>query len=317
MQRAMPDASPESPERAALTPLPALLAYVGLLIGFATIGFASQSRWIIPGLWITEALAIALPALIVLRAANARPGPWVGAAWPGWAALGLAALVALANQPVVSLLTWLAQRYAPDAWNADFLAKNRLLEVVFEGHAAGMVLAVTIAAPLGEELFFRGFAQPALARRWGAAPAIVVTGALFSAIHLDRIGFLGLWQLGILFGVLRWATGSIWPAVVAHAVNNALAAGAFMMGWQKPDDVPPPWMLWLGAALLAGSVALAVAILRRPTPRPAREEPWNAGELDPGVRLGRAAGLFALWLASVVAATVLLVQALNALRHTA
>src|SRR5438105_1218741 len=91
---------------------------------------------------------------------------WAGVRFPPY--LGLRrisakqALIAVAaaalNQPVVSFITWAAHAALPRALVEDFDAKQRLLDAVFRMHAVPMVVTVTLAAPLGEELFFRGFA---------------------------------------------------------------------------------------------------------------------------------------------------------------
>ena len=98
----------EDPDRRALGFGAATVAYGALLAGFATIGLATQGRSIVLGLWITEWLAIALPAIIALRMANVRVAPYVGFRAPTLRQIGIAVVAGLANQPVVSLLTWAA-----------------------------------------------------------------------------------------------------------------------------------------------------------------------------------------------------------------
>ena len=289
----------------------AVVSYVLLLVGFFAIGISTQTRSPIHGLWITEALAIALPALIALRGANVKALPWLGLGRIAPVAILAALGLALLNQPAIAFLEWGAQKAAPAPWVQLFLAKNVFLEQIFRRDQVWMVLTVTIAAPLGEELFFRGFLQPALARRMGIGPAIVLQGALFAAIHVDPIGFIGLWELGILFGILRHATGSLWPSIAAHAANNGIAAFAFLAGLQKPDEVPPPWLIVLGAALLAGLAVWTVLAARKPDPRPARPEPIDKAAPAGGFRIGRVYALALVWVASVGAGVALYVMQLR------
>src|SRR5947208_6707874 len=84
----------------------AVLAFIALLLGQLIIGAGAQQRSIVVGLWVTEALAIALPAVIALRGAGVRLGPYLGlrGARP-WQFL-VAAVASAANQPIVSFLTW-------------------------------------------------------------------------------------------------------------------------------------------------------------------------------------------------------------------
>jgi membrane protease YdiL (CAAX protease family) len=277
----------------------ALAAYVALFAGFLLLGIPLQTRDAITGLWITEALAIALPAFVVLRAANVRPGPYLGLRLPRARWFVLAIVAGLLNQPVVSLLEQVAHSFLPADWVQDFDNKNHYLDAIFATRAGAMIATVTIAAPLGEELFFRGFAQPALSRSFGALRGALLTGALFALLHLDKVGFLGLAEIGVLMAVLRHASGSVWPAVLAHAVNNGIAAVAFVAGWQDPAQAPPLWFLALGGVLLLAGGARSLRLLREPPGAPALEQRWNAGE-DGGLRVARAWPLVALWAASVI-----------------
>jgi len=82
--------------------------------------------------------------------------------------------------------------------------------------------------PMVEELLFRGVLLSAIARLTGNGTAIVLSAALFACVHLPDLSFLwyalpNLFLLGIILGWLRVQSASIWPAVVAHGMNNLLA----------------------------------------------------------------------------------------------
>lgn len=279
----------------------ALAAYLGLFAGFLLLGIAAQTKDVIAGLWITEVFAIALPALIVLRAANVRPGPFLGLSLPPLRWLAIAAVVGIVNQPVVSLLEQAAHVLLPQGMVESFDAKNRLLDAIFEVRGPAMIATVALAAPLGEELFFRGFALPALVRSMAALPAVLLCGAMFAFLHLDPVGFAGLWEIGVLLCMLRYASGSVWPAVVCHAVNNGVAAAAFVLGLQDPTKAPPAWFLALGGLLLFAGGALAIRRLREAPGATAEELRLRPDEADAdSFRLGRAWPLVAVWAAAVL-----------------
>src|SRR5207245_2602655 len=223
----------------------------------------TQQSNVILGLWVTEALAIALPAVIIVRGANLRPAPYLGLRAPRPGQLAIAAGLALANQPVVSLVTWTSREVAPASWVEEFDSFQRVMDVVFAGQAVPMLVTVAVAAPLGEELFFRGFALPALKRSWGGAAAAVVRGAMFSVLHLNKVGFVGLWEIGILLALLRLWSGSLWPSILCHALNNGIAGTAFLLGWEDPSIPPPPWLLALGGVLLIAGIVVAVRFFRQ------------------------------------------------------
>ena len=80
-------------------------------------------------------------------------------------------------------------------------------------------------APLAEELFFRGMFFGGLRTRLSFLPAALISGAVFGSLHFST-GASAVPPL-ILFGfLLAWVyerSGSIWPAVILHAINNSLA----------------------------------------------------------------------------------------------
>lgn len=82
---------------------------------------------------------------------------------------------------------------------------------------------VGIAASFAEELFFRGYVQTRLCRRWGTWTGILVTAALFGFIHLDAVHSPLAFLIGLYLGWLAARAGSIGPAFAAHAFNNLLA----------------------------------------------------------------------------------------------
>lgn len=84
-----------------------------------------------------------------------------------------------------------------------------------------------IMAPICEELFFRGFLFGAL-RKHGLLVATAVSGVAFGLAHVasSPIGFIvPLAALGILMALLYERTGSLYPPMGLHALNNSIAFG--------------------------------------------------------------------------------------------
>jgi membrane protease YdiL (CAAX protease family) len=101
---------------------------------------------------------------------------------------------------------------------------------MMQGRSALILLAVfgTTAAPLFEELAFRGFLQPLLVRSLGAAAGITLAAALFGALHYWEYGdswrsVLLVGVAGAAFGCMRHFSGSTRAAVIMHASFNALS----------------------------------------------------------------------------------------------
>jgi hypothetical protein len=90
------------------------------------------------------------------------------------------------------------------------------------------VLAVVMIAgfaPIAEELFFRGFVFAGLRSRWSLWPAAITSGLIFGAVHAPT-GITTVVPLATLGVALCWLynrTGSLWPCVIAHMINNGLA----------------------------------------------------------------------------------------------
>ncbi|MDP1753829.1 MAG: type II CAAX endopeptidase family protein [Reyranella sp.] len=81
-------------------------------------------------------------------------------------------------------------------------------------------------APLVEELVFRGLLYGWLAGRWGAGIAVIGSSLAFAAAHVELAHVILVLPLGLMFGWLRWRSGSLWPSLVAHMANNGLAVVA-------------------------------------------------------------------------------------------
>jgi CAAX protease family protein len=95
-------------------------------------------------------------------------------------------------------------------------------------------LALVIAAPLFEETFFRGFLFKGFASSVvGPAGAIALTSILWAAIHIQYDAYTvgSIFVLGVLLGLARMRTGSLFVPLTMHAVANIVAtAEAALLG---------------------------------------------------------------------------------------
>ena len=85
-----------------------------------------------------------------------------------------------------------------------------------------MFVAVLVVAPLAEEWVFRGALWTFIEESFGPKVALVVTSLLFAGYHLDPIHVVGILPTAFALGVLRSASRSVWPGVLAHGINNVL-----------------------------------------------------------------------------------------------
>ena len=83
-----------------------------------------------------------------------------------------------------------------------------------------LFLTITLLAPCFEELLFRGFLLPVLARRLPLAWALVLSALLFGAIHLQPAGLPVLGTLGLALGLAMHRTASLRTPILVHACWN-------------------------------------------------------------------------------------------------
>ena len=107
----------------------------------------------------------------------------------------------------------------------DLTRELGLHESAFGAIAAAVL--IVIAAPLSEEIFFRGFMFAGIRRKANFWVAAVFSAIVWGLFHYTGPGSWGVClQLAIFGVVLAWLyerTGSIWPTIAVHMFNNALA----------------------------------------------------------------------------------------------
>lgn len=119
----------------------------------------------------------------------------------------------------------IAGELAPDILRPDPIIRFPGLQLSNEWLAFYAFLTV-IAAPLGEEAFFRGFLLGGLRRArsgaWGRRIALLVVTALFAAAHFYVPAMIPIAVSGLLFGLLFIRTGNLTAPTLAHFGHNAV-----------------------------------------------------------------------------------------------
>jgi membrane protease YdiL (CAAX protease family) len=186
-----------------------------------------------------------------------------------WPAVGWAAVSVVGFLVVILLLSV--------ALGVEESPTGEMLDQLGVGSGAGAFVAVAlllcVVAPLFEELFFRGFFFTALRSAMNVWWAAILGGLAFGSIHI--LNFLGgtpfaeaivstvsLSVFGFLLCLVYWRTGSLYPCIAAHAVNNTIAFA-----------VAAELAVLEGVAVAAGTAVVLTAVLlavrplgrRRPT----------------------------------------------------
>ncbi|WP_333819033.1 CPBP family intramembrane glutamic endopeptidase [Ohtaekwangia sp.] len=84
-------------------------------------------------------------------------------------------------------------------------------------------ISLTIAAPIMEELIFRGIMLDGLLKRYSPVKSIVVSSALFGIVHLNPWQFVGALIVGIFSGWVYYKTKHLTLSILIHASNNLIA----------------------------------------------------------------------------------------------
>jgi membrane protease YdiL (CAAX protease family) len=85
------------------------------------------------------------------------------------------------------------------------------------------LIIVGLVAPLLEEIIFRGFLFGTMRNSFGPWRSMVYSSLLFAALHQSLVAFLPIFCLAMVLAYLYEKTGSLWPSIILHMVNNTFA----------------------------------------------------------------------------------------------
>jgi membrane protease YdiL (CAAX protease family) len=150
-------------------------------------------------------------------------------------------------------LTRVAEQWFPSS-DAQLEARASLYRTQTLGDVMTLLVVLCVAAPLVEELFFRGAAFGRLAKE-GPRLAALVSGATFVMVHPDLRHWPALVVVAGVLSYLRLAGGSLLPCLGLHVAFNAAGVLALVTGAAsvtRPLDIAllPLFASWLAAGLL-------------------------------------------------------------------
>ncbi len=210
---------------------------------FITVGATTQILNTAAGIWFTELFVFLGVAWVRVRLSGRDPARYAGLTSPHWrsAAYGFAFGVVNFFALVIPIQS-LAQSIAPASWREHWDVTN-LFRNQTPLELGVIILGVVVAAPFCEEFVFRGVLQrglmpPALSSRG----AVALTAIVFSAFHLDPVGFPARLELGLVFGLL------------------------YFNGTPPAEDAPPSWSAILSVSLLGTIATLGLVALVRKDP---------------------------------------------------
>jgi membrane protease YdiL (CAAX protease family) len=206
------------------------LPFILHLLGANFSAFGSRAR---AAYALTYYLLMAGSSLLVLyfsiRAFLPLPKGWFRLrSENNWFLWGLGGyLVAL---PLMILVSWVNQQ----VWQGQG-GSNPLLQIVLEEGdtvALGMFFfTAAIAAPVFEEILFRGFLLPSLTRYFSVGWAIALSSLLFALAHLSLAEVLPLTLLGAILGFVYTRSRGLLAPILLHSLwNSVTMIGLFLLG---------------------------------------------------------------------------------------
>lgn len=85
------------------------------------------------------------------------------------------------------------------------------------------ILSSVVAAPILEEVFFRGLVFESCRERLGKGGALLMSALLFGAIHIVPVQMINAFVVGLILGYVYLKTRSLLSVIIIHAINNAIA----------------------------------------------------------------------------------------------
>ncbi|MBO5278429.1 MAG: CPBP family intramembrane metalloprotease [Lachnospiraceae bacterium] len=195
-----------------------LIVYVivGMCVGTAAASASMDVYRAHPMLWTLISALIVIPLCMVemkhqgyLKEEASRRG-----AWADWIFL-----VILAVSSCIALNYWIAM----SGLMKLFPGFEKVAESIYGGSLLEELLAVALAAPVVEELLFRGLAYRGFKVLWGRNIAMFAASLLFGVYHGNFVQGLYAFLIGMLLVYVYEAFGTIWAPVIFHVAANLVS----------------------------------------------------------------------------------------------
>lgn len=122
----------------------------------------------------------------------------------------------------VSFLSFLANLIVYVICGANDIDVSGMITTSGIGNQYGFIsfLGIVVLSPIVEEIFVRGALFSAFEREAGTVVSIVLSGICFAMLHGSLFNFVGPLIAGCAYAFLVYMFDSIWPAILAHMINN-------------------------------------------------------------------------------------------------
>tara|TARA_R110000868_G_scaffold411500_1_gene704768 strand:- start:1245 stop:2234 length:990 start_codon:yes stop_codon:yes gene_type:complete len=164
----------------------------------------------------------------------------------------------------VSFFNWLMELFPWLSFFQDL--QDQMLEIITgfiktENAVIYGLIYIALVPAIFEEIMFRGYIQRALEKSWGIRTAIIVSGFMFGAYHLQPSNLLPLSFLGMVFAYVTYISDSLIPAMILHFINNGsqVIYGSMnpeFLEQTDPTDIGVPWFMVILSVFVTSGLLL-------------------------------------------------------------
>ena len=183
----------------------------------AVISIMDVNISIVPTLFVSQGI-ILVPSLIFIVCERVELSEWVPFKKIKWSTFWLTILFTICISPFISFINVLSQLFTTNIvaeLSGEFLAVSPL----------ALLFIVGFFGPFCEEFTFRGVIYHGLGMSGRIPAAILVSALFFGLMHMNLNQFSYAFVLGLAFGLINEATGSILPSLIMHILINSVNVG--------------------------------------------------------------------------------------------
>lgn len=126
-----------------------------------------------------------------------------------------------------------------------------------------VVFVIAVTPAICEEFLFRGLILRTFEKSYSPMNAVILTGLIFALFHFHPFNLVPLIVLGFFISYIAHFSGSIYPAILIHFVNNFISAIAvYLFGKEVLDDsaVGNQELIWYGITALISLIIFLIII---------------------------------------------------------
>ena len=147
-------------------------------------------------------------------------------------AVGLGIVLLVIGNSAEALLDAFLKAVLPSAasgilsFNKQVTAEGLIGRRMTPGLFVALLLGAGILAPIGEEMFFRGFLYNSSKRRFGVRGGTLISAAAFGLAHAGPVAMPVIFIMGMILAMAYERTKSLWFTGIMHATNNCIGVAS-------------------------------------------------------------------------------------------